>query len=195
LDEWKKIGDAKDVAGTYRIFEFDVTSALKPGSANAIALEILRQRKMIWALLGGLESDSCRQGHGHLEGSFVGDDGAGGDPASVYQLEAGFQLQSGGTRSQRGAAQRFRESRQRHACGRCRWQRAEQEVELAAGETRVVRFGAEKFPQLKLAAPKLWWPFTIGTPYLYTAKFSFEANGAVSDSASIKFGVRESRVS
>jgi len=48
-----------------------------------------------------------------------------------------------------------------------------QEVELAAGETRVVRFGAEKFPQLKLAAPKLWWPFTIGTPYLYTAKFFF----------------------
>jgi len=48
----RKIGDAKDVAGTYRIFEFDVTSALKPGSANAICLEIFAPGKMIWALLG-----------------------------------------------------------------------------------------------------------------------------------------------
>src|SRR5262249_36495383 len=57
-----------------------------------------------------------------------------------------------------------------------------QEVELAAGETKTVRFDAANFPQLKLANPKLWWPYTVGTPNLYTAKFSFEMNGGVSDS-------------
>src|SRR5215831_18062640 len=41
----KKIADAKDVAGTYRIFEFDVTTSLKPGAANAIALEIFAPGK------------------------------------------------------------------------------------------------------------------------------------------------------
>src|SRR5215475_1310228 len=41
----KKIADAKDVAGTYRIFEFDVTNSLKPGAANAIALEIFAPGK------------------------------------------------------------------------------------------------------------------------------------------------------
>jgi exo-1,4-beta-D-glucosaminidase len=41
----KKIADAKDVAGTFRIFEFDVTSALNPNGANAVALEIFAPEK------------------------------------------------------------------------------------------------------------------------------------------------------
>jgi len=41
----KKIADKKDVAGTYRIFEFDVTNAAKPGAANAVALEIFAPEK------------------------------------------------------------------------------------------------------------------------------------------------------
>ena len=36
----QKIGDAKEIAGTYRIFEFDLTKRAKPGAKNAIALEI-----------------------------------------------------------------------------------------------------------------------------------------------------------
>src|SRR5580692_602212 len=35
-----RIADAKDIAGTYRIFEFDVTSAIHSNGANAVALEI-----------------------------------------------------------------------------------------------------------------------------------------------------------
>src|SRR5215471_10770231 len=41
----KKIADKKDVAGTYRTFEFDVTNAAKPGAANAVALEIFAPEK------------------------------------------------------------------------------------------------------------------------------------------------------
>src|ERR1700739_650421 len=36
----KKIADAKDVAGTYRLFEFDVTNVLNRDGTNAVALEI-----------------------------------------------------------------------------------------------------------------------------------------------------------
>src|SRR5260370_29097598 len=36
----QKIADAQDVAGTYRIFEFDLTKYAKPGAKNVIALEI-----------------------------------------------------------------------------------------------------------------------------------------------------------
>src|SRR5260370_27288769 len=36
----QKIADARDVAGTYRIFEFDLTKYAKPGAKNVIALEI-----------------------------------------------------------------------------------------------------------------------------------------------------------
>ena len=41
----QKIADAQDVAGTYRIFEFDLTKYAKPGSKNVIALEITAPAK------------------------------------------------------------------------------------------------------------------------------------------------------
>jgi len=64
LGEWEENRGAKDVAGTFRIFEFDVTSVLKTDGQNAVALEIFAPRKMIWALPGGLEPDACGQDMG-----------------------------------------------------------------------------------------------------------------------------------
>ncbi len=69
-----KIGDAKDVAGTYRAFEFDVSKNLRReedkcrGAGDFCAAE-----GRFGNHLGGLESDSCGQGHGDLEGSFLDD--------------------------------------------------------------------------------------------------------------------------
>ena len=41
----KKIADKKDVVGTFRIFEFDATDALKTGATNTMALEIFAPEK------------------------------------------------------------------------------------------------------------------------------------------------------
>src|SRR4029077_1155060 len=41
----RKIADTQDVAGTYRIFEFDLTEIAKPGVKNVIALEITAPAK------------------------------------------------------------------------------------------------------------------------------------------------------
>src|SRR5256885_16433389 len=41
----QKIADAQDVAGTYRVFEFDLTKYAKPGTKNVIALEIAAPAK------------------------------------------------------------------------------------------------------------------------------------------------------
>jgi len=60
-----------------------------------------------------------------------------------------------------------------------------QPVELAAKESRTVR------QQMKLAQPRLWWPYQMGEPYLYTAKFQVGAAGSESDSSTVQFGVRE----
>jgi len=64
-------------------------------------------------------------------------------------------------------------------------------VELAANETKIVRFSPDPFAQLKLAHPRLWWPYQMGEPYLYTAKFRVETGKEISDSASLDFGIRE----
>src|SRR5262249_60466621 len=41
----QKIADERDVAGTYRSYEFDVTKVLLPRQTNALALEISAPRK------------------------------------------------------------------------------------------------------------------------------------------------------
>jgi len=72
-------------------------------------------------------------------------------------------------------------------------QTLKQDVELAAGETKTVRFAPAQFPQLKLDHPRLWLPYTIGTPNLYTAAllFQVDASANVSDRAQVTFGIRE----
>jgi exo-1,4-beta-D-glucosaminidase len=39
--------------------------------------------------------------------------------------------------------------------------------------------------------PALWWPFGFGSPELYQLEVSFEVGRKVSDSQSIKFGIRQ----
>ena len=66
-----------------------------------------------------------------------------------------------------------------------------QEVRLAPNETKVVKFTPDKFAQLKIDNPRLWWPAQVGTPNLYTLQLQFETGGAVSDESSTRFGIRE----
>lgn len=66
-----------------------------------------------------------------------------------------------------------------------------QTVELAPGETKLVTFSPEKFPQLNIVNPRLWWPNLVGPQNLYDGQLSFIVNGQVSDSKKIRFGIRE----
>jgi exo-1,4-beta-D-glucosaminidase len=68
-----------------------------------------------------------------------------------------------------------------------------QDVELAASETKTVRFAPAQFASLRLGSPRLWLPYTIGIPNLYTAVFRFEMRDPanISDRAEVTFGIRE----
>lgn len=67
----------------------------------------------------------------------------------------------------------------------------EQPVELRAGEERTVVFDADRFPQLQVKNPRLWWPNGYGTPYLYEANFTFKVGNEVSDARDFKVGIRQ----
>ncbi len=67
----------------------------------------------------------------------------------------------------------------------------EQEVSLGASETKIIKLDASTNPSLKLQNPKLWWPKGYGEPNLYDVTLSFTANGKVSDKTSFKSGVRQ----
>ncbi len=188
----KKIADAKDVVGTYRIFEFDVTNALKAGATNAVALEIFIPGKndlgITWVDWNPTPADKdmgiwkevslTMSGPVAIRHPFVSSKLDSNYKSAELTLSAELRNDSGGV--VKGTLSADVDGKQ-----------LKQEVELAAGETKVVRFEPASYPQLKLATPKLWLPYTIGTPNLYTAKFSFSAAGKVSDVASTKFGIRE----
>jgi len=63
-------------------------------------------------------------------------------------------------------------------------------IELKAGESKKVVFNSTEFPELNIKNPKLWWPHTLGEPYLHKATFSFENKKTVYDKKEIQFGIR-----
>jgi len=66
-----------------------------------------------------------------------------------------------------------------------------QTVNLAANERREIAFDPASFAQLHVSNPALWWPFRYGNPELYNLRIWFEISGQKSDEKSIKFGVRQ----
>lgn len=63
-------------------------------------------------------------------------------------------------------------------------------VDVPPGGT-VVRLNPTNAPQLALHDPHLWWPNGYGDPYLYQLHLRFEVGHQVSDTRSLRFGIRQ----
>ena len=188
----QKIADAADVAGTYRIFELDATAALKAGGRNAVALEIFAPGKndlgITWVDWNPTPADKdmgiwkevtlTANGPVALRNPFVAS--KLGPNYAAAELTVSADLRNDTDAATTGVL--FAE-----VAGR----QVKQTVVLAGAETKTVRFDAEDFPELKIENPRLWWPYTMGTPNLYTAKLRFEIAGKVSDETRTRFGIRE----
>ncbi len=66
-----------------------------------------------------------------------------------------------------------------------------QPVELAPGERKEIAFSPDKYVQLRVKSPRLWWPAKIGPQNLYQASFRFTIGGQESDRQSLTFGIRQ----
>ena len=188
----QKIADAKDVAGTYRIFEFDLTKLVKIGAKNAIALEIFAPEKtdlgITWVDWNPTPADKdmgiwkevslTATGPVGIRNPFV--QSALNKDLSAANLAVSADLRNDSDHSVRGILWASIEKKN-----------VKQSVSLKAGETKNVVFSVDQFPELHFANPKLWWPYTIGTPYLYKARLHFETSEQVSDAATVTFGIRQ----
>lgn len=67
----------------------------------------------------------------------------------------------------------------------------EQPVSVNANERREIAFDPTVFTQLHVTNPALWWPFRYGNPELYNLRIWFEIGGVASDEKQIKFGIRQ----
>jgi hypothetical protein len=66
----------------------------------------------------------------------------------------------------------------------------EKTVTAPPGETQV-KLAPSEFRQLHVLNPKLWWPNGYGAPTLHQLTLTASTSGAVSDTKSLKFGIRE----
>ncbi|HEX4489124.1 MAG TPA: beta galactosidase jelly roll domain-containing protein [Terriglobales bacterium] len=188
----EKIAGAQDTAGTFRVFDFDVTRRLKASGPNVLAVEIFAAQKndlaITWVDWNPTPADKDM---GLWKDVYLTSSGAVAldHPFATSKLDseyktAGLTLSADlrNTTDHAAAATLNAEVENIHVS---------QKVDLAAGESKTVSFSPEQFPQLKLQHPRLWWPYQMGTPEMYTAKLSVEVGISMSDSAEVNFGVRE----
>ena len=64
-------------------------------------------------------------------------------------------------------------------------------VEVPAGETVTVTLTPAQAPQLHIDQPRVWWTYDLGTPELYDLSVDVATDGAVSDTRTVTFGVRQ----
>jgi len=188
----QKIADRADVAGAYRTFEFPLKAAIKPGGTNVLAVEVFAPEKydlgLTWVDWNPTPPDKdmgiwrevflSRSGDVTLRRPFVG-----------AKLDANYKS---ATLTSTAVLTNTSDHPVKAVLNvELAGATLSQPVELAAKESKTVRLTADQFPQLKLAEAHLWWPYQMGEPYLYSANFRVDVGGAESDSAKVKFGVRE----
>ena len=189
----KKIADRTTVAGAYRTYDFDITDAIKPGKENVLAVETFAPTEkdlgINWVdwnpcppdkdmgLWGAV--DLTTSGPVTLRSPLAVTHFENGDLASA-DLTVYAELHNALDHSVSGVVN-----------GTVAGVAIEQPVELAAHEDRTVVFAPEKFAQLRLHNPRLWWPYQMGEPHLEHMALSFSIQGHISDEKATEFGIRE----
>ena len=188
----RRIATAEQVAGMYRMFEFDITDAALPGAANALAVEVIPPEpndltityvdwnpmppdkdmglvRDVYVLASGPVVLRNTQVVTHLDN---------GLDSARLTLYAG--LNNAGAEAIEGTLK-----------GTIGNISVAKKVRLAAHESARVTLGPEEYPQLMIAHPKLWWPYGLGAQDLYRLHLEFAVGGAVSDGQDVQFGIRE----
>jgi exo-1,4-beta-D-glucosaminidase len=188
-----KIADSTKVAGAYRTYDFDVTDLLKPGQKNVLAVETFAPTEKdlginwvdwnpcppdkdmgLWGAVDLLTTGAVTV-RSPMVATHFRDDTLSSADLTVYA-----ELHNAADHPVKG-----------QVSGSAAGVRIVQSVELAPHEDRTIVFTPEKYPQLRIHDPKLWWPYQMGKPNLERLTVSFDADGKIADEQSAEFGIRE----
>jgi exo-1,4-beta-D-glucosaminidase len=189
----KKIAGDNDVAGAWRIYDLNVTSAALPGQTNALAVEVFAPRPEDLAITfvdwNPLPPDKemglwrevylTSSGPVALRSPHVVTEVETPSLAAAH-LTVTCNLRNPGSRPVTAEVQ-----------GQIAQAQFQQQVELAPGETREVVFDPSKYPQLNFKQPRLWWPAQMGAQDMYDLHLQVAVNGQLSDAADTRFGIRQ----
>ena len=193
----KKFADEKEVAGSYRIYDFDVTKFVKLGETNAIAVETFAPTQndlaMNWVDWNPAPPDKDMGLWGDV---YLATSGAIAlrHPQVVTHFadasldEADLTVMADVRNASSAQVSAIVAGTIPSANGDVHF---EQPVELKPGERRNVTFTPAQFPQLRITHPGIWWPYGLGPQNLQTLAMQARIDGAVSDERQVRFGIRE----
>jgi len=190
----RRLADADQTSGSWRVHELDATEVARPGERNAVAVEVFAPRTNDLAITfvdwNPMPPDKVMGLFRPVSVSFTGPVALAHpmvtsklNPPDLDRAELTVRVFA------RNASEEPVKGRLRGTIGGIAF---EQEVALAGGEEREVTFAPGDFAPLVVADPELWWPHQYGEPVLHDLALEFEVGaGAVSDRASLRFGIRE----
>jgi exo-1,4-beta-D-glucosaminidase len=187
----KQIAKKEDVAGAWRTYEFNITTAALPGKPNVLAVEVFSPTEKDLAITFvdwnpappdknmGLFREVKVQTSGPVAVRY---------PTVISKVDANGKahltvtalLKNGTNQALKGVLK-----------GQIEKTEFSQEVELGPNEQKNVTFDPEKMSQLNADHPRLWWPAQVGKPELYKLTMNFEIGGKSSDATETNFGIRE----
>ena len=188
----KQLAGRNEVAGAYRAYEFRIGELLNKSGKNALAVEVFAPEKndlgLTWVDWNPTPPDKDT---GMWREVFLSSSG----DVTLRHPFANAKLDSAYKTAALTLSSELHNTTDHRVKATLQAEVGDiqlaQSIELAAKETKIIRFSPDQFPQLNLANPHLWWPYQMGDPHLYTAKFRVESSNETSDFASVNFGIRE----
>jgi exo-1,4-beta-D-glucosaminidase len=189
----KLIADTNRVAGAYRTYTFNVTSAIQTRQPNVLAVEVfppeVNSLAITWVDWNPMPPD---KNMGIWRDAYVTTTGpvALRHPQVLTKLDlpaldkahliVSADLENAGNERLKATLK-----------GAIEGVWFEQTVELAAHERRRVEFTPDRFAQLNISQPRLWWPVHVGPQNLYDLNLEVIVLGQTSDRDLVRFGIRE----
>ena len=189
----KQIANSDEVAGAWRTYEFNITSGAKVGAENVLAVQVFAPTEHDLAItFVDWNPAPPDKNMGLWRDVYVT---LSGPAALRYPTVASKLNPPANDRAELTITAQVKNGTDHPVKGKLKGRTEniefEQDVELAAHEAKDVTFAADKYPQLALSNPRLWWPIQMGTPNLYKLSMEFDVEGAISDHSTTEFGIRE----
>jgi len=197
----RKVADAGEVAGAYRIYEFNVTSFLNLGRENVLAVETFAPTEKdlginwvdwnpappdkdmgLWGDVYLTTSGPVSVRYPQVITRLASNSGQEADLTNA-DVAIMAEVSNASAHPVRGMLEALLDQLPDQI-------RVRADVALAPGETRTVTFSPDQYSELKLKQPKLWWPAGMGTPTLHDLTVRFYTDDAVSDEQHRRVGLR-----
>ena len=192
----KKLAGSDQVVGAFRRYEFNVTSFVKAGAKNVVAVEVsaphANELGITWVDWNptppdkdmGLWQEVVLSASGPVVVRHATVETKLDLPAAASaHLTVRAELHNASDSSVKGVLRGT-------ILGAAAPIEFSQSVELNAGERRSIAISPDQNPALNLQNPKLWWPYQMGEPYLHRLALRFVVDkGLASDLLNIPFGI------